>query len=536
MKRLYVLSLALAFVLATGSALAATTPKMAKEQVIRHNIGTEPEKLDPALSTGVPEMDVELQTFEGLTRLDATGTVLPGVAKSWEIKDNGKRYIFHLRTAAKWSNGAPVTAADFDFAWKRLLKPATGAEYAYQAYYVKNGEAYNTGKIKDPNQVGIKVIDKYTLEVTLEAPTPYFLSVVAHPSLYPVYKDVVWKYGDKWATKPETYIGNGPFKMTKWVHNNTIEFVKNPYYWDAQNVKLTKLIFTLVDNVDTELTMWETGQIDSTNTVPNAEIPRLKREGSLQIDPYVGNYYYMFNTKVKPLDDVRVRRALSMAIDRELLIQNVTRGEQKPAYAFAPYGTPDVKPGSDFRKVGGNYFEENVAQAKKLLAEAGYPDGKGFPTLTILFNTSDNHKKIAEVIQEFWKKNLGINVNITNQEWGVYLDNRDTGKYDIARAGWIADYPDAMSFIDMWVTDGGNNDTGWSNKEYDRLIDLAKNTTDNAKRIKAMHDAEKILMDEMPVMPIYFDTLRWLKKDNIQGVIRNQMDQLDFKNAWVSAK
>lgn len=535
MKRFLSLSLVLALMLATGTALAAA-PKMAKEQVLRHNVGTEPEKLDPALSTGLPEMTVQLQAFEGLTRLSKDGKPVPGVAKSWEIKDNGTRYIFHLRTTAKWSNGASLTASDFEYAWKRLLKPATAAEYAYQAYYIKNGEAYNTKKLTDPNQVGVKALDKYTLEVKLESATPYFLSITSFQALFPVYRPAVEKYGDKWATKPETYIGNGPFKMVKWVHNNQIEFVKNPYYWDAANVKLNKLIFTLVDSEKTELTMWETGQIDSTNGAPASDIPRLKKEGKLHIGDDLGNYYYMFNTKIKPLDDARVRKALSLAIDRKLIVENVTRAEQVPALAFVPYGMPDVKSGADFRRTAGNYFKEDVAAAKKLLADAGYPDGKGFPTLNILYNTSDNHKRIAEAIQEFWKKNLGINVNLTNQEWGVYLESRDQGKFDIARAGWASDYVDAMSFVDMWVTNGGNNDTFWSNKEYDRLVDVAKSTSDPAKRIKAMHDAEKILMDEMPVMPIYFTTRPYLESTVAQGVIHTALGYVDFKSAWRAEK
>lgn len=535
MKRLFSLSLVLAFVLAAGTAFAAA-PQMAKEQVLRHNVGTEPEKLDPALSTGVPEMNVEMQVFEGLTRLGPDGSVLPGVAKSWEVKDGGKTYIFHLRTSAKWSNGMSVLASDFEYSWKRLLKPQTAAEYAYQAYYIKNGEAYNTKKITDPSQVGVKALDKYTLEVKLEAPTPYFLSITAFQGLSPVNRAVVEKYGDKWATKPETYIGNGPFKMVKWVHNNQIEFAKNPYYWDAQNVKLSKLVFTLVDSEKTELTMWETGEIDSTNSAPISDIPRLKNEGKLTIADQLGNYYYMFNVNVKPLNDARVRKALSLAIDRKLIVQNVTRAEQTPAYAFVPFGLPDAKKGADFRKVGGNYYKDDVAEAKKLLAEAGYPDGKGFPTLSILYNTSDNHKRIAEAIQEFWKKNLGINVNLTNQEWGVYLENRDQSKYDIARAGWLSDYMDAMSFMDMWVTGGGNNDTNWSNKEYDRLIDLAKNATDNTQRVKAMHDAEKILMDEMPILPIYFYTQPYLRSSVVQDMYRNSLGYVDFRNAWRSVK
>lgn len=516
--------------LVSGMAMAA--PQMARDQVARHNLGTEPEKLDPALSTGVPEMNVELAVFECLTRLNADGIPEPGVAKSWDILDNGMRYVFHLRQS-KWSNGDPVTAHDFEYAWKRLLKPATAAEYAYQAYYIKNGRAYNEGKLKDASQVGVKALNDLTLEVRLEEPTPYFLSISAFQAFSPVNKKVVEKYGDTWATKPETYIGNGPFKLVKWVHNNVMEFVKNDNYWDAANVKLSKLVFTLVDEEKTELTMFETGQIDSTHSAPISDIPRLKREGKLIIGADLATYYYMFNTKVKPLDDVRVRKALSMAINRQLIVDNVTRAEQVPALALVPFGIPDAKRGQDFRKVGGNYFTEDLATARKLLADAGYPGGKGFPTLEILYNTSANHKRIAEVIQEFWKKNLGINVTLTNQEWGVYLESRDHGRYQVSRAGWVADYNDPMTFIDMWVTDGGNNDTFWSNKEYDRLVALAKSSGDASVRMKAMHDAEKILMAEMPIMPIYFYTRPYLQSSKLHDVVRTSLGQEDFKTAWM---
>lgn len=510
-------------------------PKLAKEQVIRHNLGTEPEKIDPALSTGVPEMNVELHVFEGLTRLNSDGIPQPAVAESWDILDDGLRYVFHLRPST-WSNGEPVTAHDFEYSWKRLLNPATAAEYAYQAYYIKNGQAYNEGKIKDAAQVGVKALDDLTLEVRLQEPTPYFISITAFQALSPVNKKVVETHGDAWATKPETYVGNGPFKLVKWVHNSVMEFEKNDLYWDAENVKLSKLIFTLVDDEKTELTMYETGQIDSTHSAPVSDIPRLKKEGKLIVGADLATYYYMFNTKVKPLDDVRVRKALSMAIDRKLIVENVTRAEQIPAFALVPFGMPDAKEGEDFREVGGDYFAENVAEARKLLAEAGYPEGKGFPELEILYNTSANHKRIAEVVQEFWKKNLGINVTITNQEWGVYLESRDNGRYQVSRAGWVADYNDPMTFIDMWITDGGNNDTFWSNKEYDRLIALAKSSGDADVRMKAMHDAEKILMAEMPIMPIYFYTRPYLQSKRLQDVVRTSLGQEDFKLAWVSER
>ncbi|NLG83223.1 MAG: peptide ABC transporter substrate-binding protein [Firmicutes bacterium] len=516
--------------------LAATTskgPALAAEQYVRFNAGAEPQYMDPARSTGVPEGHVQLALFEGLTRLDKNDRPIPGIAKSWVISKDGKTITFYLRPS-KWSDGTPLTAYDFEYSWKRALSPELASEYAYQLYYLKNGAAYNAGKAK-ASDVGVKAINALTLKVELEAPCSYFLSLCAFHTLYPVKKSVVEKYGEKWAQDPKTFVSNGPFKMVAWKHNSYIDVVKNPYYWDAASVKIQKIRFTLVENESTLLTMYDTGVIDMTDTVPVAEIDRLRKEGQLKIAPYLGTYYYQFNVTKPPLDNVKVRKALALAINRQAIVENITKAGQVPALAFTPPGVPDV-PGAkgDFRTVGGNFYKDNdVETAKKLLAEAGYPDGKGFPTIEILYNTSEAHKAIAEAIQEMWKKNLGINVTLTNQEWGVYLSNRTALKYQVARAGWIGDYVDAMTFLDMWVTGGGNNDTGWSNKQYDALIEKAKTSGDPKVRIKAMHDAEKILMDEMPICPIYFYTRPYLQQDYLKDVTHSTIGMVDFKWAYI---
>lgn len=523
---------ALVLGLSVGSMAAA--PQMAKSQVLKYNLGAEPEVLDPAKSTGITESVIQYNVFEGLVRLDARNNPVPAVAESWTVSKDGLTYTFKIRKNAKWSDGSAVTANDFEYAWKRLLNPTTASEYAYQAYYLKNGEAYNTGKITDANQVGVKAKDAHTLVATLQSPTSYFLPLLAHTSLLPVKKSIA-EGNAKWANDPKTFIGNGPFKMTKWEHNAAIDLVPNPNYWNKKAVKLSKIAVTLVDNPTTELTMFETNQIDFGDNPPTTEMARLKKEGKVKIGAYIGTYYYSFNVKDPVLKNANVRKALTLAIDRQKIVDFITQGGQEPAMAFVPGGMSDIKKTDDFREVGGSYFKDaNFKTAKELLAKAGYPDGKGFPTLSILYNTSENHKKLAEAVQEMWKKNLGINVTLRNEEWGVYLTSKDTLNYQVARAGWIGDYPDAMTFMDMFVTDGGNNDTGWSNKKYDELIAKAKSSSDPKVRIKAMHDAEKILMNAYPIAPIYFYTRPYLLKPWVHDVLRSSLGYVEFTKAWIS--
>ena len=535
-NRLFVLAVALLLIVSvTLTGCAGPQPAQPpKEMKTSWNVGAEPKTLDPSLSTGIPEAIVELAMFEGLTRLGPGDKVEPGIAASWDISPDGTKFTFKLRDA-KWSNGDPIIAEDFKYSWLRALNPDTASEYAYQLFYIKGGEAYNSKKGK-AEDVGIKVVDPKTLEVTLEAPTPYFLSLTSFHTLMPVNKKVVEGNKD-WSLKPETIVGNGPFKMKEWKHNDQIVMVKNDNYWDAGSVKLTELTFKLIEDAKAALTAFEGGQLDGTDNIPVEDIDRLKAAKSLITAPYIGTYYYRFNVTKKPFDNVKARKALTLAIDRKTLIDKVIKGGQTPALAFTPNGLPDAEAGSVYRKVGGDFIKEDVAEAKKLLAEAGYPDGKGFPEVSILYNTSSNHKKIAEAIQDMWKKNLGIDVKLRNEEWKVYLESQKKLNYNISRAGWIGDYLDPMTFMDMWVKDGGNNQTGWSNAEYDKLIkDTANKSGDQKVRMKAMHDAEKILMDEMPIMPIYYYVNNYVLKDYVKGVFRSSLGPLDFKKATVDKK
>ncbi len=503
----------------------------AEEMVLVFNVGTEPETMDPHLSTGVPEATMMLQIYEGLTRLNVDSVPEFALAESVDVSEDDLVYTFHLRDGLVWSNGEALTAEDFEVSWKRALDPELAADYAYMLYYIKGAEAYNTGA-GSADDVMVEALDEKTLQVTLEAPTPFFMSLVAFKTYYPLYQPAMEADPEGWHLSADTIIGNGPFKLVSWAQGQ-MEFVPNENYYDADAVVLDRLIFTMVENESTELTMFETGEIDMTHTVPGPEIPRLEQTGELNILPYLGTYYYIFQIEKPPLDDINVRKALTLAIDREALVTNVTQGGQLPAFAYVPPGIPEAD-GSDFRENGGDYYTYDPETAKQLLAEAGYPDGVGFPSVEILYNTSEMHKLVAEAIQEMWKQNLGIeNVTLTNQEWGVYLNTRDEGDFMIARAGWIGDYLDPYTFLDMWLTDGGNNNSRFSNADYDRILAEVRMLDDEIARMEMMHQLEDILMEEMPICPIYYYTQPIMVKSYVKGYASIAVGGIDFKKAYI---
>ncbi|MHB8106612.1 MAG: peptide ABC transporter substrate-binding protein [Candidatus Cryosericum sp.] len=536
-------------------------------QQITYNLGAEPATIDPALSQGIPEANCILQVFDGLTRINNKNVPEPAIAKSWTISKDLKTYTFTLRDA-EWTNGTPVTAYDFEYAWIRALSPELAAVYAYQLYYVRGGEAFNTSvkvgskyyvalldakgnpvmktvagkQVAQPNMakpidpskdVGVKALDAKTLQVELESPTVYFLNLTAFPTYMPVCKAVV-STNDKWASDVTNFVTNGPFTLTAWSHNDKMTFVKNATYWDKDKVKLTNITYLMVTDESTALSMFQSGQMDVGSTVPISELPKLVASGDAQILPFLGTYYYQFNVTKKPFSDVRVRKALALAIDRKAITTSVTKGGQIPALAFVPGGIADAAAGSDFRTVGGTFYkDDDIATAQKLLADAGYPGGKGFPAFALLFNTSNAHQSIAEAIQQMWSKNLGIKCTLKVEEWGVYLDDRNNLNYQVARAGWIGDYMDPNTFLDMWVTGGGNNGTGYSNKTYDGLIAKAEETVDPVARMATLHAAEKILMTDMPIIPIYFYTNPVLVSKHVKNFYQSTLGFVDWKNAYM---
>jgi oligopeptide transport system substrate-binding protein len=499
--------------------LHKTTPvqKGIDEQILHIGNFVEPQDLDPQIITGVQEFRIILALFEGLTILDPMDLhPLPGAAERWTVSSEGQTFTFYLRKNGKWSSGDPVLASDFVFSFKRILSPGLGSEYSYMLYCIKNAEAFNKGHIKDFSQVGVKAPDDTTLIISLAKPTPYFLSLIAHSSWYPVNPKTILKFGSidergtRW-TRPENLVGNGPFMLDKWQLMTVIELKKNPFYWDRANVKLNRLRFYPIDNMQSEERAFRTGQLHITSFLPPQKIEwyKARNPGILRLDPYLATYFYLINIHRPPFNDVRVRTALSMAIDRESIVKNILKGGQLPAYNFTPPNTGGYTCAPQLR------FD--TIEARRLLAEAGFSASKPFPPFSLLYNTDETHHTIAQAIQEMWKKYLGIKVTLKNQEWKVYLAATHSQDYDVARMGWSGDYNDPNSFLDMWITGGGNNRTGWSNPAYDTLIAQASECLDQRGRFALLKKAERLLLDQLPIIPIYFFTNDFLVDPSVKG-------------------
>lgn len=495
--------------------------------------GTDPEDLDPQITTGLPEHHIHMALFEGLVNHDPVHLQpIPGVAEHWEISEDGLHYTFHLRTDARWSNGDLVTADDFIFSYRRILTPSFGAEYAYMLYVVKNAQLYHEGELTDFSKVGCVADDPHTLRISLEAPTPYFLSLINHNSWYPVHPPSILKYGPadrrgtRW-TRPGNHVGNGPFVLLDWNVSDVVVVGKNPLYWDSNQVMLNEIRFLSIENQITEERAFMSGQLHLTDTVNRNSINRLRSErpGHLFLHPWLGTYYYILNTEVPPLDQRDVRTALSLAIDRAAIVKNITKGGQLPAYHFTP---PDTAGYTSRTRL-----QEDLKQARQLLAQAGYPDGKGFPALPLLYNTSEFHRPIAVAIQDMWKRNLNIKVRLENQDWKVYLQSRGLGDFTITRAGWIGDYNDPNTFLDLFTRSSGNNHSGWSNPEYDSLIARAGRTLDPSERYELFQEAESILIEELPIIPIYFYVRAYLKHPAVRSWHPNILDLHPYKFVYL---
>lgn len=505
-----------------------------KDGVLDINIASEPDSIDPALNTSVDGAIMISHLFESLIRWDDDGegnaVLKPGIAESWEVSDDGLTWTFKLRDA-KWSDGKEITADDFVYSWNRLVDPATGADYEYMLDMVKG---------YDEKKLDISAPDPKTFVVNLNVKCPYFEEICAFPAVMPVRKDII-EANKTWTNSPETLVSNGAYKLEKWEHNSTLSMVKNPEYYDQDSVKAEKLAFHLQDDQNAIYASYRSGDLDFINSVPQEEIQKLLDTKELKIKPYVGTYFVCFNTEKEPFNDPKVRKAFSLAIDRNFIVNQVTGQGQEPATAYVPSGVYDAKgaEGDDFRTVGGDYYsindedyEKNIEEAKKLMEEAGYKDGEGFPQIDYLYNTDENHKAIAEALQNMWQENLGVQVSLQNQDWNVFLKERKEGNYNIARHGWIADYNDPMSFIDMWLTGGGNNDAQYKNEEFDKFVKAAKATSDPDERMENMHKAEDILIGEDNVVaPLYFYNNSYMMKPNIKGLYYTPLGYFFYKGA-----
>ncbi len=518
-----------------GGCRKALTPveRGSRDQILELGNGAEPSDLDPQIITSTPDAQIVRALEEGLTWLDPADLhPVPGAAERWDISPDGTVYTFHLRPAARWSDGAPVTAQDFLYAFRRILSPALGAEYAYMLHGMVNAEEFNAGRLTDFSQVGCRAVDPLTLQITLRFPVAYFLSLLSHQSWFPVRQAVIEKYGrmdqrgTPW-TRPGHLVGNGPFQLQEWRTSEVIKVVRNPYYWDAAHVRLNGINFHPVDNVQVEERMFRAGQLHVTGTVPSEKIVPYRRDHPdlIRTPPFFTTYFYRFNTLKPPLNDPRVRRALAMSIDRRGIVEHVTRGGQTPAFGLVPPGLPGYAPTP--------CFHEDVDAARKLLAEAGYPGGVNFPPLQIVFNSNDVHQSVAVAIQGMWQQNLGVHADIQNMEFKVLVSDMREMNYQIARYAWTGDYPDPNSFMTLMTRDGGNNQTGWGDPEYDRLVEQAARTAEPAARMEVFHRAEARLMDQMPILPIYFYTHPYLIQPGVEGWPSNLLDYHPYQQVWL---
>ncbi len=500
------------------------------ERILRWNLGSDPKTIDPQLNSASDGADIINNLYEGLMR-ESEGSLQPAMAERHTVSEDLLTYTFYLREA-KWSDGQPVTAHDFAYAWKRALNPKTASEYAFQLFYIKGGQDYFEGR-GTRDDVAVKALDDKTLQVTLVAPTPYFINLSSFFTYQPVRRSAVEKGPDgSWAKDPGLAVTNGPFKLAEYVTGSHITLVKNEHYWQAGKVKLDRIQVYMIVDASTGLTAFESGDIDVLDNVPSQEIPRLLAEDpTFSILPMLGTYYYIFNVTKPPVDDVRVRRALTLAIDRTAIVETVTKGGQIPADSFVPPGLKDAG-GREFNTVSGSYgidtSRAQAEEARNLLSEAGYPGGEGFPEIELLYNTSEGHKAVAEAVQEMWKDHLGIRVRLANQEWAVFQDTRHQGTFTVARGGWIGDYADPMTFLDMWLSYSGHNDAQWNNPGYDAIIEKSKVTT-GKERYDLLYEAEKIFIgDEMVVAPIYFYTDQVMVKEHVQGWEKDSLNHFYF--------
>lgn len=523
----------LLFSLAACSPRETAVQRGNREQILHRGISPDIAQLDPQLSTVANDYAALHALFEGLVTEDPVDLhPVPGVAETWDVAPDGLRYTFHLRANAKWSSGDPVTAADFVASYQRILTPALGARYAYLLYVIDQAEPFHKGKLADFTQVGVTALDAHTLQIKLDHADPTFLSLLTLAPFMPVHTPTIEKHGalvdpaNPW-TKPGNIVSNGPFTLKEWRLNQLMVLVKSPTYWDATTVRLKEIHLYASESRDAEERAFRSGQLHVTEALPpgKADTWREDPQHRLRIDTYLGTEFYRINVNRPFLNDRRIRRALALGVDRDAIVNKILRAGQQPAHAFTP---PDTAGYTSSAQIPTDF-----AAARALLAEAGYPGGKGAPAIELLFNTSESHRAVAESVQEMWRRELGLEVRLTNQENYSMLAARTSGSYQILRSVWIGDTVDPMTFLSLWTSDSGNNYTGWKNPTYDQLLFEAARTSDATTRNALYQKAEALLLEDPPFIPIYHYTHVFLLQPSVKGWSPNLLDHHPYKYVYL---
>lgn len=523
-------------VTATVTAAPPANVELAERQVIHRGNGAEPQSLDPQIAEDTASSHIQRDLFEGVIAELPSGELTPGVAERWDISDDGLRYTFYLRNDARWSNGDPVTAHDFVFSWRRLVDPQTASNYGLMLGPIANAEAIIRGDVP-PEELAVRALDDHTLQVDLHVVTPYFLSVLTHATTYPVHPPSLEQHGNRF-TRPGNLVSNGAYQLAEWEVQSHIKLVRNPHYWDNANTTIEEVFFYPGEDLNAEVLRYRAGDLDMTNnSLPAGQMKWLRENlaDELYIDPYLGIYYYGFNMEQPPFKDspLALRKALSMTIDREIITDKLLNNGSVPAYSFVPPGVLNYESYEyEWKDMSP---EERLAEARRLYAEAGY--SKDNPLrVELRYNTEQNHKKIALAIAAMWKQNLGVITEIINQEWKVFLDVRAQRRITQAfRMGWIGDYNDAYSFLELGLSYNNMNDSGYNNPEYDALLTRSFQTTSVAERAAIMREAEAVLLSDYPVVPIYYYTSVRLIKPYVGGFQGNIMDRVYTKHLYIKS-
>jgi oligopeptide transport system substrate-binding protein len=505
-----------------------SAPQSGGASHFRVNLGTEPPSLDWSLATDHVSFNVIANLMVGLTEFDKDLKPAPVIAKSWEFLEGGKKIVFHLRDDVQWTDGKKVRAQEFEYSWKRLLNPKTASQYAYILFDIANAQEYAEGKIKDSSAVGVQAQDDQTLVVTLRHPASYFLAITTFEVTYPQRQDIIEKFDTRW-TEPGNMVTNGPFRLASWKHENEIELRANAHYFRGKP-PIERVTMYMVNEKTTAVTLFEQGNLDfmDDHSIPPLDKPRLAKMPGYKLVPQLRGEYYSFAVDRKPFDNPKLRKAFALAIDRDVF-PKILQGGQTPATSWIPPGMLAHNP-----EIG---LKFNPAEARRLLSEAGYPDGKGLPSIVLGYNTDEEKKLVAEAIQSMWQKHLGVVVKIENQEWKVFLKKLQNDPFPVFRAGWGADYPDPDNFMKLFTSNSGNNHGRWKNTHYDQLLEIAARELDPKKRGKIYDDAQKLLTEiDVAIVPLYWKAESTILSPKFTGLEYNSMARMDLGNVKAAGK